>query len=122
MDLDADTVTAELDQLKPAGLLDPAVHRHLMYAYYLHTDAHVQTLKVDKIRDAYREAKKYPESIVHDVYLPKCGVTVGQLFFFKVVHSNEARSNRVVKPGGGGVNAATASSSGPSVTAGACTK
>lgn len=102
MDVDATTTSEEVELLqssKLVGLLDPLVHQQLMYEYYLYTDAHVQTLKVDKIRDAYREAKKYPEDIVHDVYLPKCGVTMGQLCFFKVVHSAEARSNRVVKPG-----------------------
>lgn len=75
------------------GLLDREVHLDLMYQHYLHMDAYVQNMNVETLREVYRVAKEYPYS-KESVYMPRVGMTIGQILFFKLVHMNDQRAKR----------------------------
>lgn len=75
------------------GLLDREVHLDLMYRHYLSMDAHVQNMNVETLREVYRVAKEYPHS-KESVYMPRVGMTIGQILFFKLVHMNDQRAKR----------------------------
>lgn len=68
----------------------------LSYTTYLALAQHVTDLKVDKIREGFREARRWYNSggggsggndveMTANVFLPRLGVTVGQFCFFKLV-------------------------------------